>query len=74
MQNLNKSTDLNNTLFLNVIFLYIEAFLPLFHKPLKTSSIKLFGLLSEPSGDFPDPVSPGHFRWMALWSFLRILQ
>jgi hypothetical protein len=26
---------------------------PLFHKPLKTSSIKFFRLLSEPGGDFP---------------------
>jgi hypothetical protein len=39
-------------LFLNIISLYIEALVPLFHKPLKTSSIKFFGLLSEPGGDF----------------------
>jgi hypothetical protein len=40
-------------LFLNIISLYIEALIPSFHKPLKTSSIKFFGLLSEPGGDFP---------------------
>jgi hypothetical protein len=40
-------------LFLNIISLYIEAIVPLFHKPLKTSSIKFFGLLSEPDSDFP---------------------
>jgi hypothetical protein len=33
--------------------MYIEALVPSFHKPLKTSSIKFFGLLSEPGGDFP---------------------
>jgi hypothetical protein len=33
--------------------LYFEALVPLFHKPLQTSSIKFFGLLSEPGGDFP---------------------
>jgi hypothetical protein len=27
--------------------------IPSFHKPLKTSSIKFFELLSEPGGDFP---------------------
>jgi hypothetical protein len=32
---------------------YIEALIPSFYKPLKTSSIKFFGLLSEPGGDFP---------------------
>jgi hypothetical protein len=37
-------------LFLNIISLYIEALVPSFHKPLKTSSIKIFGLLSEPAG------------------------
>jgi hypothetical protein len=35
-------------LFLNIISLYIEALVPSFHKPLKNSSIKFFGLLSEP--------------------------
>jgi hypothetical protein len=40
-------------LFLNINSLYIEALVPSFHKPLKTSSIKFFGLLSEPGGDFP---------------------
>jgi hypothetical protein len=39
-------------LFLNIISLYIEALVPSFPKPLKTSSIKFFGLLSEPGGDF----------------------
>jgi hypothetical protein len=34
-------------LFLNIISLYIEALVPSFHMPLKTSSIKFFGLLSE---------------------------
>jgi hypothetical protein len=38
---------------LDIIFLYIEALVPSFHKPLKISSIKFFGLLSEPGGDFP---------------------
>jgi hypothetical protein len=38
---------------LNIISLYIEALVPSFHKPLKTSSIKFFELLSEPDGDFP---------------------
>jgi hypothetical protein len=37
-------------LFLNIISLYIEAFVPSFHKPLKTSSIEFFGLLLEPGG------------------------
>jgi hypothetical protein len=37
-------------LFLIIISLYIEALVPSFHKPLKTSSIKFFGLLSEPGG------------------------
>jgi hypothetical protein len=36
-----------------MISLYIEALVPSFHKPLKTSSIKFFRLLSEPGGDFP---------------------
>jgi hypothetical protein len=49
-------------LFLNLISLYIEGLVPSFHKPLKTSSIKFFGLLLEPGGDFPGPVSPGRFR------------
>jgi hypothetical protein len=40
-------------LFRNIISLYIEALVPSSHKHLKTSSIKLFGLLSEPGGDFP---------------------
>jgi hypothetical protein len=40
-------------LFLNVISLYTEALVPLFHEPLKISTIKFFGLLSEPGGDFP---------------------
>jgi hypothetical protein len=40
-------------LFLNMISLYIEALVPWFHKPLKTSSIQFFGMLSEPGGDFP---------------------
>jgi hypothetical protein len=40
-------------LFLNIISLYTEALVPSFHKPLKTSSIKFFGLLSEPGSDFP---------------------
>jgi hypothetical protein len=61
-------------LFLNIISLYIEALVPSFHKPLKTSNIKFFGQLSEPGSDFPGPVSPGCFGWMALWSFLRMLQ
>jgi hypothetical protein len=39
-------------LFLNIISLYIEALVPSFHKPLKTSSIEFFGLLSEPGGDW----------------------
>jgi hypothetical protein len=39
--------------FLNIISLYIEALVPSFHKPLKTSSIKFFGLLSESGGGFP---------------------
>jgi hypothetical protein len=39
--------------FLNIISLYIEALVPSFHKPLKTNSIKFFGLLPEPGGDFP---------------------
>jgi hypothetical protein len=39
--------------FLNIISLYIEAFVPSFHKALKTSSITFFGLLSELGGDFP---------------------
>jgi hypothetical protein len=38
-------------LFLNVIILYIEALVPSFHKPLKTSGKKFFGLLSELGGD-----------------------
>jgi hypothetical protein len=46
-------------LFLNTISLYIEALVPSFHKPLKTSSIKIFGLLLEPGGDFPGPVTVG---------------
>jgi hypothetical protein len=50
------------SLFLNIISLYIEALVPLFHKPLKTSSIKFFWLLSEPGGDFSGPVSSGRFR------------
>jgi hypothetical protein len=33
--------------------LYIEALVTSFYKALKTSSIKFFGLLSEPGGDFP---------------------
>jgi hypothetical protein len=36
--------------FLNIISLYIETLVPSFHKPLKTSSIKLFRLLLEPGG------------------------
>jgi hypothetical protein len=40
-------------LFLNIISLYIEVLVSSFHQPLKTSSIKLFGLLLEPGGDFP---------------------
>jgi hypothetical protein len=40
-------------LFLSIISLYIEALVPSFHKPLKTCSIKFFGLLSEPGSDFP---------------------
>jgi hypothetical protein len=40
-------------LFLNIISRYIEALVPSFHMPLKTSSIKFFGLLSEPGDDFP---------------------
>jgi hypothetical protein len=39
-------------LFLNIISLYIEALVPSFHKPLKSSIIKFFGLLSEPSYSF----------------------
>jgi hypothetical protein len=37
-------------LFLNIISLYTEALVPSFHEPLKTSSIKFFGLLWEPGG------------------------
>jgi hypothetical protein len=37
-------------LFLNIISLNMEALVPSFHKPLKTRSIKFFGLLSEPGG------------------------
>jgi hypothetical protein len=40
-------------LFLNIISLYIETLGPSFHKPQKSSSIKFFGLLSEPVDDFP---------------------
>jgi hypothetical protein len=40
-------------LFLNIICLYIEALITSFHKSLKTSSIKFFGLLLEPGGEFP---------------------
>jgi hypothetical protein len=40
-------------LFLNIISLYIEALVPSFHKPLNTSSIKFFGLLSQAGADFP---------------------
>jgi hypothetical protein len=40
-------------LLLNIISLYIEALVASFHKPLKISSIKFFGLLSEAGGDFP---------------------
>jgi hypothetical protein len=40
-------------LFLNILSLYIEALIPSFHKPLKASSIKFIGPLSEPGGDFP---------------------
>jgi hypothetical protein len=40
-------------LFLNIISLYTETLVPSFHKALKTNSIKVFGLLSEPGGDFP---------------------
>jgi hypothetical protein len=36
-----------------MISLYIEALVPSFHKFLKTSSIKFFGLLLEPGSDFP---------------------
>jgi hypothetical protein len=39
-------------LFLNIISLYIEALVTSFYKPLETSRIKFFGLLSEPGGDF----------------------
>jgi hypothetical protein len=39
-------------LFLNIISMYIEALVPLFHKPQKTSSLKFFGLLSEPGVDW----------------------
>ncbi|PNF40050.1 hypothetical protein B7P43_G11518 [Cryptotermes secundus] len=35
-------------LFFNIISLYIEALVPSFHKPLKTSSIKFFGPPLEP--------------------------
>jgi hypothetical protein len=35
-------------LFFNIISLYIEALVPSFHKPLKTSNIKFLGLLSDP--------------------------
>jgi hypothetical protein len=44
---------MKNALFLNIISLYIEALVPSFHKPLKTNSIKFFGLRSEPGGVFP---------------------
>jgi hypothetical protein len=37
-------------LLLNIISLYIKALVPSFHKPLKTSSIKFFGLMLEPGG------------------------
>jgi hypothetical protein len=45
-------------LFLNIISLYIETLVQSFHKPLKTSSIKFFGLLLEPGG------SAGCFHWI----------
>jgi hypothetical protein len=56
-------------LLLNIISLYIEALVPSFHKPLKTSSIKFFGLLSEPGGDFPYPrikVNLGEIGWCVM--------
>jgi hypothetical protein len=53
---------LKNIFILNIIFLHFEALVPSLHKPLKTSSIKFFGLLSEPGDDFPGPVSPGRLR------------
>jgi hypothetical protein len=37
---------------LNIISLYTEALVSSFHKPLKTSSIKFFGLLSEPGSEW----------------------
>jgi hypothetical protein len=43
---------LKNT-FISQHNLHIEALVPSFHKPLKTSGIKFFGLLSKPGGDFP---------------------
>jgi hypothetical protein len=59
-------------LIINIISLYTAALVPSFHKLLKTSTIKFFGLLSEPGGDFPfysfvvgnTPLmrSPGGFR------------
>jgi hypothetical protein len=57
-----KSIDLKNTFISQHNLLYIEALVSSFHKSPKTSSIKFFGLLSEPGGDFPGPVSPGRFR------------
>jgi hypothetical protein len=58
-------------LFLNIITLYIEALVPSFHKPLKISSIKFFGLLSEPSGDvFTDRHRQIHREQDDLISFL----
>jgi hypothetical protein len=44
-------------LFFNIISLYIEALVPSFHKPLKMSSIKFFGLLSDVSTALTHAVS-----------------
>jgi hypothetical protein len=44
---------MKNTFISQHISLPIEALVPSFYKPPKTSSIKFFGLLLEPGGDFP---------------------
>jgi hypothetical protein len=44
---------LKNTFLSQHNSLYIEALVPSFHKPLKTSSTQFFGLLSEPGSHFP---------------------
>jgi hypothetical protein len=55
-------------LFLSVLSLYIEALVPSFHKLLKTSSIKFFGLLSEPGGCWNSVTKPHDFRYSRTWT------